>query len=146
MVAHMLRHLKPGFGHLEQVEIDLRPRCDQGEVPARLMQWYEWLEDATSRGGKPIQYQQNTIELLRQQGFADIRETKIRLPFNTWPQSAHEKDIGRWYSLCLCEGLEAMSLGPFTRVYHWPADDVRRLCKEVRQLIINKRFPVYNNL
>ena len=93
-----------------------------------------------------MQYQQATPQLLRQQGYTDIVDRVIRLPMNSWPSSMHERDVGRWYSLCLCEGLEALSLGPFTRVYNWPADDVRRLCKEVRSLIANRQYRVYNNL
>ena len=146
LAINFLRHLKPGVGHLEQVEIDLRPRCDNGEVPARLLEWYEWLEDATARGGKPIQYERATVDLLRQQGFVDIRDRVIRLPFNAWPQNLHERDIGRWYSLGLCEGLEALSLGPFTRVYQWPADHIGRLCEEVKGLICNRKHRVYNDL
>ena len=146
MVINFLRHLKPGVGHLEHVEIDLRPRCDNGDVPARLLQWYEWLEDATARGGKPIQYERAAVDLLKQQGFVDIRDRVIRLPFNAWPESLHERDIGRWYSLGLCEGLEALSLGPFTRVYRWSLSDIERLCEEVKGLICNRKYRVYNDL
>lgn len=84
--------------------------------------------------------------MLEAQGFVDVQDTVIRLPINTWPADLHQKDIGRWYNLGLCEGLEAMSLGPLTRVYRWPADDVRRLVGEVKTAICNKSFHVYNNL
>ena len=150
-LAHMIskcctRHLKPRSGYLEQVEIDLEPRCDDGEVPDIMKKWYGWLNDATTRGSKSIQYVHQTTQLLQAQGFVDIKETVIRLPFNTWPQDRHEKSVGRWYNLGLCEGLEAISLGPFTRVFQWPAADVRRLCEEMKQSICNRNFHVYNNL
>jgi hypothetical protein len=138
--------LKPGIGHLEQVEIDLEPRCDDGPVPTRLKEWYEWLADSTYRGGKPLQYPSTAPDILRQQGFVDIKETVIRLPVNPWPADLHGRAMGRWYNLGLCEGLEAISLGPLTRVYGWPAEDVRRLVGEVKGLICDKRNHVYNNL
>jgi hypothetical protein len=140
------RHLKPRFGHLEQVEIDLRPRCDDGPIPEKLQQWYGWLEDATTRGSKSIAYIPQTTEILRAQGFVDVEEVVIRLPINTWPANPGEKEVGRWYNLGLCEGLEALSLGPLTRVYKWPADDVRRLVGEVKTAVCNRKFHVYNNL
>ena len=108
--------------------------------------WYGWLADATTRGSKSIQYIHQTPELLRQQGFVDVQEQVIRLHFNTRPADRQQKDIGRWYNLGLCEGLEAMSLGPFTRVFEWPAGDVRRLVDEVKAAICNRKFHVYNNL
>ena len=141
-----VRHLKPRIGHLEQVEIDLKPRCENGDVPDRLRTWYEYLDDATAAGGKPIRYEQATPEILRQQGFVDVREEVIRLPFNTWPESRHERDIGRWYSLCLCEGLEALSLGPFTRVNRWPPGEVKQYNEEVKEIVCNRKYRLYNNL
>ena len=145
--AFFCRHLKPGYGHIEQVEIDLRPRCDDGTLPEKpLLQWYNWLEDATTRGSKSIAYLPNTTQILQAQGFVDIREQIIRLPINTWPADPHGKEIGRWYNLGLCEGLEAISLGPLTRVYQWPASDVRRLVGEVKTAICNRKYHVYNNL
>ncbi|MCJ1380625.1 Secondary metabolism regulator lae1 [Xylographa soralifera] len=147
MYEKVFRHLKPGLGHLEQVEIDLKPRCDDGTLPERpIMQWYNYLEDATLRGSKPIAYLPATRQTLQIQGFVDIEETIIRLPVNSWPTDPHERDIGRWYNLGLCEGLEAISLGPFTRVYQWPAEDVRKLVGEVKTAICNKKYHVYNNL
>ena len=133
---------------MEQVEIDLRPRCDDGTFPeqSQLMEWYKYLEDATTRGSKSIAYPPNTREMLHAQGFVDIEETIIRLPINSWPADPHEQDIGRWWNLGLCEGLEAMSLGPFTRVYRWPAADVRKLVGEVKTVVCNKSYHVYNNL
>ena len=139
--------MKPGYGHLEQVEIDLRPRCDDATLPYKpIVQWYEWLEDATNRASRSIKYPPTTVQMLQAQGFVDIRETVIRLPLNTWPSDPKQKDIGRWYNLGMCEGLEAVSLGPLTRVYRWPAEDVRRLVGEVKSAMCNKRYHVYNNL
>ena len=115
-------------------------------MPEILSNWYGWLKDATNRGSKPIEYQSNTPETLRTQGFVDIREDVIRLPFNTWPSETLSKDIGRWYNLGFCEGLEATCLGPFTRVYGWPLTDVKRLIEDVKKVICNKKAHIYNNL
>ena len=141
------RHLKPRFGHLEQVEIDLRPRCDDATLPFDpIVRWYNALEESTKLASRPIRYQENTYQMLQAQGFVDIEDTVIRLPINSWPADPHLKDVGRWYNLGMCEGLEAMSLGPLTRVFRWTAVDVRRLVGEVRAAICNKNIHVYNNL
>ncbi|KAJ5021105.1 hypothetical protein J3E73DRAFT_435011 [Bipolaris maydis] len=81
--------------------------------------WYGWLADATQRAYRPIAYEHRTRQLLQAAGFIDIQETVIRVPYNTWPNDPHQKDIGRWYNLGLTEGLEALTFAPLTRVYHW---------------------------
>ena len=143
---HGNRHLKPGTGYIEQVEIDLQPRYDEGPVPENLNKWYGWVKDSTWRGTKPIEYPANTTDLLKAQGFTDVREEVVRLPLNTWPADAFQRDVGRWYNLGFTEGLEAMSLAPLTRVYKWPVDDIRRALGEVHAEVCSKRFRIYNNL
>ena len=139
--------MRPGGGHFEQVDIDLRPRCDNDEIPFHpLMQWYEWIEDATIRANRSIKYQENTKQLLEAQGFVDVKTQVIKLPINPWPADPHLKQIGRWHNLGLTEGLEAVSLGPLTRVYQWPAADVRRILEDVKIAMCSKKYQIYNNL
>ena len=92
------RHLKPGAGWIEQVEIDLEPRCDDGTLQrdSFLVQWYNYLADATYRAERPIGYQHNTRQMLQAAGFIDIQETIVRAPLNGWPSDPHQKSIGRW--------------------------------------------------
>ncbi|KAH0542627.1 Secondary metabolism regulator lae1, partial [Trichoglossum hirsutum] len=142
------RHLKPGYGHLEHVEIDFQPRCDEGTLSPELnvVKWYNWLVDATYRSGRCIAYQHSTRQMLQEAGFVDIVETIIRAPYNDWPSDPHEKNIGRWYNLGMTEGLEALSLGPLTRVFKWPAETVRGIIPGVEKEINCKRIHAYNNM
>ncbi|MCJ1468465.1 Secondary metabolism regulator lae1 [Pseudocyphellaria aurata] len=146
MYHNVFRHLKPGYGYFEQVEIDLRPRCDDGALPYPVGQWYEYLEDATTRASRSIKYQENTKQLLEAQGFVDVQTQVIQVPLNSWPSDPHLKEIGRWYNLGLTEGLEAISLGPLTRVFRWPPADVRRLVGDVKSAICSKKHHIYNNM
>lgn len=141
------RHLRPGVGHFEQVEIDLTPRCDDGTMPTHpVPEWYHWLEDATARASRSIKYQQDTKSLLETQGFVDVRTQVIKLPLNPWPADPHLKEIGRWYNLGLIEGLEAATLGPLTRVYRWSPETVRKIVRDVKAGICNKNCHIYNNM
>jgi hypothetical protein len=142
------RHLKPGYGSLEHVEIDFQPRCDDGTLSPELnvVRWYNWLVDATQRSGKSLAYQHTTRQMLQAAGFVDIVETIIRAPYNAWPSDPHLKDVGRWYNLGMMEGLEALSLGPLTRVYRWSPEVVRGLIPGVAKEICSKRIHGYNNM
>ncbi|TKA78622.1 Secondary metabolism regulator LAE1 [Cryomyces minteri] len=141
-------HLKPGYGSIEQVEIDLQPRCDDGSLPidSPVRQWYSHLADATERCGKPIAYQHNTRQMLEAAGFIDIREQVIRAPYNGWPADPHQKEIGRWYNLGLTEGLEGLSMAPFTRIFRWPADTVTRWMQDIKATVCTRRIHAYNNM
>ncbi|KAF2277869.1 LaeA-like protein [Westerdykella ornata] len=145
----IITHLKPGQGWIEQVEIDLKPRCTDGTLPpdSPVVKWYEYLVDATQRSERPIAYNQNTRELLETAGFIDIHEEVIRAPFNSWPNDPHQKEIGRWYNLGLTEGLEALSFGPLGRVFRWDVDQhIKPFLETVRQQICNRKIHAYNNI
>jgi hypothetical protein len=94
---------------MEQVEIDFYPRCDDASLPpnSALVQWADYLVDATERrtGRLPI----------------------IKVPLNPWPSDPYLSKMGRWYNLGLVRGVEALSLAPFVRMFHWEKEDVDRI-------------------
>ncbi|KAI9730150.1 MAG: hypothetical protein M1818_008244 [Claussenomyces sp. TS43310] len=145
LYAKVFRHLKPGYGWMEQVELDLQPRCDDGTVlpDSKLVQWARYLADASERAYKPLLPNPNTRQMLQALQFVDIAEQVIRVPFNPWPADPHQKDIGRWFNLGLVQGLEAFSLGPLTRVFGWKKSDVDRLVADAKVEICSKKYHVY---
>ncbi|RDW72979.1 S-adenosyl-L-methionine-dependent methyltransferase-18 [Coleophoma cylindrospora] len=146
--SKIYRHLKPGYGWMEHVEIDLMPRCDDGSLPSNsaLMDWGRYLLDATNRAYKPLAYNTETRADLERQGFVEIQEQVIKVPLNPWPTDPHLKDIGRWYNLGLVQGLEAVSLGPLTRVFGWKKEDVDRLVAEAKKELCSRRYHTYCNM
>lgn len=84
--------------------------------------------------------------MLAAQGFVDIRDEVIKIPLNPWERDSHQKDIGRWYNLGMTEGMEAVSLGPFTRIFNWSRDDVIRLITDVKKEICDRRIHVYHQM
>lgn len=84
--------------------------------------------------------------MLEAQGFVDISEQVVKVPLNPWPTDPHLKEIGRWYNLGLVQGLEALSLGPFTRMFHWSKDDVDRIVTAAKRDICSKKYHAYCNM
>lgn len=144
----IFRHLKPGFGWLEHVEIDIIPRCDDNTLPVNspLVGWAQYLIEATARAYRPIAYNTETKAMLERTGFVEIQEQVIKVPLNPWPNDPHLKDIGRWYNLGLTQGLEAFTLGPMTRMSNWTKEDVDRLVAEAKRDICSKKFHTYCNM
>lgn len=64
-----------------------------------------------------------------------------------WPSDPHQKLLGKWYMVGLTEGLEALSLAPFTRVNRWDANQhVRPFLKQVKEEIVSPKVHAYNNM
>ncbi|KFY46806.1 hypothetical protein V495_02247 [Pseudogymnoascus sp. VKM F-4514 (FW-929)] len=146
LYANIIRHLKPEIGYIEHVEIDFAPKCANGSLPddAALLVWAENLMSATEQAYKPMAYNHNTRALLHNAGFIEIKEQVITIPFNPWPKDdAHARDVGRWFNLGLCQGLQALTLGPFTRILGWDRDRVDALVAEVKREICTKKHEVY---
>lgn len=150
---NILMHLKPRTGRLEWVEVDYEPR-NAGNVPfpreLALQKWYNYLKDATMRVERNMEYPHANKALLQRQGFVDIQEEIIRLPLREWPSnrptSTHERELGRWWGTALHDGLEALSLQPFHKLFHWTPAVIRRFIEDVKADIRDRRYFIYNNL
>lgn len=144
----VFRHLKPGSGWMEHVEIDMEPRCDDGTLPPNgaLVEWYRYLMDAMRRVNRPMTYNPDTRGMLERTGFTEISEQVIKIPFNPWPSDPHQKDIGRWYNLGLNQGLSALSMAPFTRTFRWSEQDVERVVAGVKKEMCSRKIHVYCNM
>lgn len=100
--------------------------------------------EATERACKPLRYNEETRAMLAAQGFVDIREQIIKIPLNPWEGNSHQKDVGRWYNLGMTQGLEAVSLGPLTRMFGWTMEDVVRLTNDVKKEICSRKIHAFH--
>lgn len=129
------------------MEIDYEPRCDDGSLPTSSI-WRDWynryLTDATERRDRPIAYNHNTPQILRDNGFVDVEQTKIKIPVGEWVRG--KIALGRWYRLALGWSLLPLSLAPLTRCFHWKEGDVKQLCEGVDKVVRDAEIHAYNDL
>lgn len=143
---HLVRHLKPGTGFTEQVEIDWIPRCDDGSLPpdSALSQWASKLLDAMDRYGRPMRVRPDeTRRQFEQAGFVNICETVIRACYNPWPEDPSEKEVGRWFNSGLSSGLIALSCAPMVRILGMSREEVECLCARVNEEICMRSYHAY---
>jgi hypothetical protein len=140
-----IRHLKPGSGLFEQVEIDYTPLLDGGELPesSKLRFWAHLLTDAMDKAGRPIVLNPNTRGMLEHLGFVDVKQEVKRIPYNSWPPDNFEQDLGRWFNLGMIQGLQAMSLAPLTRMKGYDKDQVEALIADVKREMCNRQIRIY---
>lgn len=155
----VIRHLLPGRGWFEQVEIDFEPRCDDGTLTrGRLSEWWElFVKPVYEESKRPLHYDGLRIQReLQAAGFVDIQRVTYQLPLNGWPQHASERRAGMWWNIALSSGhestsglgLEAMSLAALCKYGggSWTPEQVRRLCDEALQQASDPNIHAYNLL
>ncbi|EXK77097.1 hypothetical protein FOQG_18191 [Fusarium oxysporum f. sp. raphani 54005] len=142
----LVRHLKPGWGCMEQVEIDWTPQCDDDSLPtdSALSEWASKLLDAMDQYGRPMRVNpEKTRRQLALAGFVDISETVIRACYNPWPEVATEKEAARWFNLGLSSGLTALSCAAMVRMLGMSKEEVEGLCDRVNKEICMRSYHAY---
>lgn len=148
------RHCVPGYGYIEQIEIDYEPRCDDGTLAADsdISLWWRHLSQATHTMGKPIAYRHDTRQLLERAGFTDVSEQIIKMPLNRWPTDPWQRAIGECYSILLgavdppIDAISGMSMAPFSRVFNWQRGVIEDFAKRVTHLMLKNEVHVYSNM
>ncbi|KIW61226.1 hypothetical protein PV05_01377 [Exophiala xenobiotica] len=148
------RHLIPGKGIFESVEIDFQPRCDDGTLKkGRLTDWWDlYIKGSYEAVNRRLHYDPNTGEMLKAAGFRerDIQHVVYRIPLNGYKHPGQEPES--WWQVCMSSdndggcGLEAMSLFPLCHLHNWPTDHVRRLCNEAVAQAADPNVHAYNEL
>ncbi|KAI0473770.1 methyltransferase LaeA [Xylariaceae sp. FL0804] len=137
----VFRHLKPGTGVLEHVEIDFRPQCEGEQIPmhrTRLAEWTYELHEAMRRNGTPLEPLADTAKLLESLGFVDINHVQVRLPLNpAWPEDEFEREIGKWFNLGMNQAINGMTMAPLCRRNGWRKEQVLDLLEDVKKDIYN---------
>ena len=154
-------HLEPG-GWFESVEIDWKPRCDDGTMNENsqqpgLMQWWDRVSRAYRTAHHALEYNHNIDRDLEGHGFKDITHYKYQIPLCGWHSTDPVKHrVGSWWNIAMspgntdegCFGLEAMSLRPLLDVDStaWTPALVQRLCREALTEASDLNVHAYNEL
>ncbi|KAL4730618.1 hypothetical protein ACLX1H_002655 [Fusarium chlamydosporum] len=146
---NIFEHLASGIGHLEHIEVDWIPRCDDDERPANsaFEKWAELFLDGMDRFNRTARVMpQETRQLLEATGFTDVKQEVIRAYVCPWSSDRQERDIARWFNIGLSHSLEALSLKPLIEKLGLKAEDVRELCTTAKRETCVLRYHTYCNI
>jgi trans-aconitate methyltransferase len=142
-------HLRPG-AWFEHVEVDFEPRAEGNQLENKaLSDWWKWMKTTTENANRPIAHSsQQTINWLEEEGFVEVVHQIVGLPLNPWHDDEHEREVGRWYNLALCESLESLTLAPLCRYGgpQWDPSRVKELTNAVKFEAYDKNLRAYNLL
>lgn len=123
-------------------------KSDDGSLTddCALSQWSKLLLEATMKIGqganKPAHYE----EWMRQAGFINTQTVIYRWPTNPWPKDPKLKTKGLWNLYNSLKGLQAFTVGLFTRVLGWEIEEIEVLLARVRNDLQNPRIHAYWNM
>ncbi|KAI1749678.1 S-adenosyl-L-methionine-dependent methyltransferase [Xylaria castorea] len=148
LYRQVFKHLKPGTGLLEHVEIDWRPQSEGDPrllADSKLMEWSQKVHQGFARAGKKLEMDPHTKEILEDIGFS-VEHIKIPIAFNPWPESEHRKEIARWFNLGLNQGLEALTFDSVIHYLGYPEQEVRELLDRVKEDMCRREWRTYCTL
>lgn len=157
-ILTILRHLKPGTGFVEHIEIDWTPRLSGGsEFPPALdalSQWWRCMVQASA--SRPIAYREDTGDLLRSAGFEDLTHRTIRISLQSSPRDERDANLKRYFQSFMCwkderdggmpVSFEALSTSLFYRQLGISADQTRSMCNMLRRIYMSDKYPIYHNM
>ncbi|WYZ35903.1 hypothetical protein EsH8_X_000550 [Colletotrichum jinshuiense] len=139
-------HLEPG-GYLEIQDSLWPPVCDDGtfKEDTAFYKWSHLIVEACNKIGRPIDKTNQLPRMMETAGFEDIQTTRIRFPASPWPKDKKLTELGSWNQEQLLPGLEALTLGLFTRVLDWSKEETMVFCASVREDLKDTNTHAYWN-
>ncbi|VUC34685.1 unnamed protein product [Clonostachys rosea] len=118
-----LKYLKPG-GWFELKFLDYTVHSDHAEIDTNsplVRVWHE-LEQALGAHGvdTAITSRGKVADLLKSQGFSDIREMEYRIPLGTWAKGEKWKYIGLEAQTIFYDNLRSLLTTPLLETPDWP--------------------------
>ncbi|KAK7984915.1 S-adenosyl-L-methionine-dependent methyltransferase [Apiospora saccharicola] len=134
---NVFKHLKPGTGLFEHIEIDYRPFSPDSSLPenSSIEYWTKEVYRAYEQYGKPLFPKDDLPAMLKHLGFTDITHEEQEIPYHPWPEDERLKNIARWFNLSMQSAIPAMSLAPLTRYSNWTLEQVEKLNADVKMEI-----------
>ncbi|KAF7548281.1 hypothetical protein G7046_g8731 [Stylonectria norvegica] len=144
---NVFEHLAPGIGHMEHVEIDWTPRWDDDNNKPENSAFKEWAElfytgmDEFNRTARIRSYE--TRQMIEAAGFTEFKEEVIKAYVCPWSQDRRIRELARWFNLGLSHSLESLSFMPLIEKHGMKYEEVRELCKKVKNEICVLRYHTY---
>jgi hypothetical protein len=85
----------------------------------------------------------NNPHSLTTAGFTNIQSKLFKVPLGIWPKNKTMKLIGLYMRSVMYDGLQGISMGPFTRGLKWTPEEVELFLVEVRKSLFDSKTHSY---
>jgi SAM-dependent methyltransferase len=137
-------NLNPG-GWLEMVDLAYPVKINDGEFPkdSSLVKWSDLFTEALATMGRKSDCAVYYKDQMKEAGFINVVEKKYYIPSNRWPKDKKLKEVGMWQLENLTGGLEAITIGLFSRVLGWTKPEIDVLIAQVLTELKDTRIHSY---
>lgn len=146
-MTQSLENLNPG-GWIEMIDITFPVKLNDGEFPPNSahLKWAKLFEEGCLRIGRRADCARLYKEQLISAGFTNVEEKRFIWAINRWPKDKKLKEIGMWELENMTTGIQAMSIGIFTRVLGWSKLELDIFLAEVIAEMKDTRTHTYYEL
>ncbi|KAF5008110.1 hypothetical protein FDECE_5594 [Fusarium decemcellulare] len=139
-----IKHVKPG-GWIEHVELWGVAKTDDDTLKADspLRTWVEIFTQIGDLTGKTFFWDHKAAESVRQAGFVEVSERRIKVPIGTWPKDKKLKQWGAWNRQFLLQALEGFSIRGLTEMLGWKFEDAQLYLSDMRKELNNPELHSY---
>jgi SAM-dependent methyltransferase len=126
--------LKPG-GWIELPEFRWEYGCDDDTMDKDYTppQMVDNIRAGLEKFGIDMHAARKNPDRLREAGFVNIRHEIKKVPVGPWPKDQNLKTIGLYNRSVIYDGLQAITMGPFTRGLGWTPEQVEVFLVKVRK-------------
>jgi ubiquinone/menaquinone biosynthesis C-methylase UbiE len=146
LYKEVFRCLKPG-GYFEHQDYDPHVHSDDGSIAADSA-WNQWgplFVEAGEKLGQTfgVVIDQKNMGWLKDAGFADVKEERLKLPMGDWARDAKWKRVGSFNLAATEEGLEGFALFILTQVHGWDLTQTQLYLAAVRKELKSRTNHAY---
>jgi len=141
LIRQAFKNTKPGCW-VEFQDYDHSFYSEDGSLKEEsdLRQWNINLLKAFGDMGRDASPGVHLKDWITDAGFENVIHEVFKLPVGPWPKDKRLKEIGSLNLLNLLDGMEAISVAPFTRCFGWTKEKVQMLLLGVRKDVQNPRI------
>lgn len=138
------RALKPG-GWIELQELRFKLFCDDDTLkPDDPVQGFlENVGKGLAAFGIDLFAMEKNPDKLREGGFVNVDEKVFKVPLGMWPLNRRMKTVGLYNRSMIYDGLQGISMGPFTRGLKWTPHEVEIYLIGIRRALLNSGVHSY---
>jgi hypothetical protein len=102
-----------------------------------VQKWLRLIKEGLAAFGINLSSMVNNAQYLQDAGFVNIQSKVMKVPCGVWPKNQTMKMVGMYMRSVIYDGLQGISMGPFTRGLKWTPDEVELLLVDVRKSLFD---------
>ncbi|KKY19627.1 putative methyltransferase domain-containing protein [Diplodia seriata] len=147
LLADAYDWLKPG-AYIELQELDFFPQSDDGSMPDDwgYMQYTRACREGFLKFGNDFHVAQKVAGKIRDAGFVNVVEQKIKVPLGSWAKNKLLRTAGLYMQAAVIDAFSIASAGPLQRGLGWSREETEVFIAGARKAIRDPKVHAYYTL